>query len=372
MRINPLFLFPLVWLSLIILSSIVTSTGLLDFDYFSLKFYFFLLLFVFSWLLGGGLAVFIFTKNILQRIFPKTLGLSFNQSIRLVCFIFIFSAVFKFLEIQAVTGNFSIGVSNIELYRLLVTEEGVPLSYNFVNIFNVILFCSPVISYICWKKGDKKKAVLFFLAFLFFSYLSSARSFVFLSILVLIFYLNINGKGIKNAFLLFGLIFISFGVIGEIVGKPGFSPFFIYLIAPAHAFDIILNNEVLNYELLSFRPIHGLLFDIGLISSKFHLLDYLETPYPVNVYTVFGVYYNDFGIFGTCVAVFFFSFVSSFFYKLALYVNEVRYQLIASFYMSYIILGVFYDYYTSSFFALAAPFILLFLMPKETINIVRE
>jgi oligosaccharide repeat unit polymerase len=107
------------------------------------------------------------------------------------------------------------------------------------------------------------------------------------------------------------------------------------------------------------------LFELGFLDQVFHLLDYIDTPLPTNVYTIFGVYYNDFGFLGVLFFMFVFSFWSTVVHLGAVKLASFRLMLLSSFYLSFIVLGVFYDYYTSSMFSFLAPVLIFFLIPAS-------
>lgn len=366
--VNPLFVFSCLWLCLPLVSTSLVFFGFFDFYPLSYLFYIYVYLFVISWVLGGAGAYLVFSNALYSHISIRFPALCFRSSIFIVFVVCVFYLFFRVLEIISTTGVLSVSPSNIGYFRLLVTELGIPLRYNFINVLNPVFFALPAFCFYVYSSRVQYRwfaLFLFVLLFLLFVYLSSARSAAFVAILVLFFVMLYNK--VKLIYMLFfpAALFLLFGVVGYIAGKPGFHQFFIYLLAPMHAFDVLINDNPLSYELLSFRPIHGFLYDVGLISQRFHLIDYVNTPYPVNVYTVFGVYYNDYGLAGTVLALVYFSFLTCFFHIYARSTRSLRFEVLSSFFLSYIILGAFYDYYTSSMFSLIAPFLLFVLLPKN-------
>jgi hypothetical protein len=132
----------------------------------------------------------------------------------------------------------SIAPNNIEAYRYAVTEMGVVPSYMFINLLNPVLFALPAIIFHITKYdvacGVRVK-VIFFIAYILFVYLSSARAAAFVSLLVLFFVMAYSK--VKSLYLLTlpFFMFLVFGVIGYFVGKSGFVYFlYIYLLRFMH------------------------------------------------------------------------------------------------------------------------------------------
>jgi oligosaccharide repeat unit polymerase len=366
---NPALIFTSVWINLLLISYINSKISLLEFNYLSDYIVFVLFGLIFIWNLGYifGYSITPFFTKFFGRIKYKSIS---NRKFKIIIILLLsLYFIFKILDIIKTTGVPSISPFNIGAYRYALTELGLPSSYNFINILNPILFGLPSIIYFLHKNdincGVTTKIILF-IFYLMFIYLSSARSAAFVSIIILFFVLAYNDVKLRYLLLFPFLLFILFGLIGSIVGKPGFEPFLVYLLAPLHAFDIILNSGIdFSYDLLSFRPFHGLFLSFGLLDNAAQYLDYIETPYPVNVYTVFGVYYFDFGLFGLLVAMFIFSLFSTILHLIACKVKSFKFHLLSSFYLSFIVLGVFYDYYTSSMFSFLAPVLIFTLVPSK-------
>jgi oligosaccharide repeat unit polymerase len=277
----------------------------------------------------------------------------------------------RLMQISMITGSVSIAPSNIELFRLRITEEGVALPYSFIFIWNPIMFVIPVIVYYLHRQWRPLRlaqfAACFCLVMLYlgFIYLSTSRSTAFVSLLVLFFVLMYGRVALCALISIPLIICVSFFGLGALVGKGEFSSFGIYLLAPLHAFDVILNQNPLQTQLLSFRPLQPILYQLGYLQNTFHLLDYIETPYPVNVYTVFGVYVHDYGVLGTSIIVIIISYITYSIHLLALYTNSARVETLSAFCLAFIVLGVFYDYYTSSMFTFLAPILIIALFPNR-------
>lgn len=238
-------------------------------------------------------------------------------------------------------------------YRVLLTQEGGNNAIKGLSLGNFFIFMIPtfVISYGDQLNTIKKYCLI--AIFLIDVYLSSSRSALFLPILIVFFFWAIpqrlNGSFLVKTGLVAVALLLGFILIGEITGKNtdelGFS---VYLAAPVHAFDVILNDptELQGYW-LSFSPLHavlGPLFEFSPLVS----LPNVMTPLPTNVYTIFGVYYNDFGVVGLIAWFFIFGALSAFSEKTYRISNAECIRVYVALNMSVLTLSVFYDYYTSS------------------------
>lgn len=364
---NPIFLFISVWLSLILVVKLNTAIEFIILNELTITLYYALISFSVAWLLGGFLAypAFAVQKKVSNNF--KNYSINGRKSINLIILFLYLYFIFKILDIFQTTGTASIAPDNIEAYRYAITEMGLMPNFRFINILNPILLSLPAIIFHLYINKIKCKTqikISLIVSYILFVYLSSSRSSAFVSLLILFFILVYNNVKFRIIFIFPFILFVLFGFIGSLVGKSGYEPFFIYLLAPIHAFDVILNNNIyFDYQLLSFRPFHGLLQSLGILDSTFHLIDYIETPIPVNVFTVFSVYYYDFGLAGTILFLMLFSFLSTSLHLHSIKTSSFRLQLLSSFYLSFIVLGVFYDYYTSSMFSFLAPILIYLLIP---------
>jgi oligosaccharide repeat unit polymerase len=136
-----------------------------------------------------------------------------------------------------------------------------------------------------------------------------------------------------------------------------FFDFFKYLLEPSHALDSLINGENLEkFEdlFLTFRPLHSFIEKLGMITKKAQLLPYIVnnyTQFPVNVYTMFGVYIIDYGIYGSFIIIFIIGFWSGIIEKMSFIFRENKMmKIIYSLNLTCLTLGCFYDYYFSSGF----------------------
>lgn len=254
-------------------------------------------------------------------------------------------------------------------YRVILTELGGQALFPWLSLFNFFFFFFPAFA-VSWFFSNEKTS--FFAvatgmaAFFLFVYLSTARSAVFFPVLIAFFTaLHYKFRVRYFVYLLFTL-FLFFGVIGALVGKAGFDKIFFYILSPIHAFDLIYTGAS-DYQpgFLSFRIFHPVLQNLGIIQTSLVTLENIYTPKPTNVFTVFGVYYLDYGLWGAMLFIFFFSVFSTCFYFFARYRNSPRAMIASSLSYVLICLGVFYDYYTSTFFVFFALFYILIFFPNK-------
>lgn len=247
----------------------------------------------------------------------------------------------------------------IELYRqhLTVDEGAVPIP--FAAIFNILFLTGPLFLIAYKERFSPLFNGYLTASILLYVYLSSARSSLFVLVLLTFYFLNIGREiNLKGLLVLIGLVALcigGFAFIGEIVGKPVAElSLGSYLIAPSHALDQILTGEAkatLSDVWLSFRPLHGVIqswFNIDLNSG---ILPNLYTPFPTNVYTLFGVYVNDYGIIGSIAWTVVFGLISGALEGMQRERPENIYlRVLVSLNLTILTLSIFYDYYTSSAF----------------------
>ncbi|WPO98864.1 O-antigen polymerase [Pseudomonas sp. HR96] len=257
-------------------------------------------------------------------------------------------------------------------YRIILTMEGGSPKFPWVSLFNFFFFFYPAFI-ASWAFSTERFRWPLFIAglvcFCMFVYLSTARSAIFFPLLLTFFVILQYKFRIRYFAYLFLLLFTLFGAIGALVGKAGFDKIFFYILSPIHAFDLIFSGAI-HYApgFLSFRIFHPILERLDIVQASLVALDNINTPMPTNVFTVFGVYFLDYGLWGLLCFMFFFSFLSALVYYLALYRHSPRTNVFCA--MSYvlIVLGVFYDYYTSTFFIFFAFFYIQLFFPQASTN----
>lgn len=254
-------------------------------------------------------------------------------------------------------------------YRIILTVEGGKALFPWVSLFNFFFFFYPAFVVSWFFSSEKisfRTVAAGMAAFLLFVYLSTARSAVFFPVLIAFFTALHYRFRVRYFLYLLFILFLFFGVIGALVGKAGFDKIFFYILSPIHAFDLIYTGSS-DYQpgFLSFRIFHSLLQSLGIIEASLVSLENIYTPKPTNVFTVFGVYYLDYGLSGMLLFMFFFSLFSSCFYYFARIRRSPRSVIASSLSYVLICLGVFYDYYTSTFFVFFALIYTLIFFPGK-------
>ncbi|MGI0116913.1 O-antigen polymerase [Zooshikella sp. RANM57] len=301
------------------------------------------------------------TGYLLGKLVPKQLFFikvgvfkSINSVVNWFLFFMILYIVFMMIDHYLIVGGDFYTSLGLSLYRLYLTEEGGSVNFPLLSLLNYFFFFCPtlLVALIFFEnKVANYKKILLIIFYILFVYFSTARSSFFVSMLIAFFFLLHIKFEIRYIIIMFLSLFLFFGLIGELVGKPGFDKFWFYLLSPLHAFDLICRErEIIDIGLLSWRFLHFILVKLEVIDHALTKIPYILTPKPTNVFTVFGVYYLDYGFLGLCVSMVTISFFSSVFYFSALYRNTLRSNLFSSLSLSLIVLSVFYDYYTSSAF----------------------
>lgn len=241
----------------------------------------------------------------------------------------------------------------VMLYRVRMTMEEGENIIKGLSLGNFFLFMMP--SYIIAYRerfGAMNLAVVI-AALLFSIYLSSARSMLFVSALTAFYFWLlskvINGNSLIRISLLISILLYGFELIGRVVGKSSNElGFVVYAAAPLHAFDALLGGEgVLDGYFLSFSPIHPIFSNFFEFTPPTSLPN-VFTPLPTNVYTMFGVYYTDYGMVGLFIAMAFIGFVSGTLQKLYSKTGKYLFRIWAAINMTALTLSIFYDYYTTS------------------------
>ena len=368
--LNPVVLFPLVWGGVFFADYIY---GLFRPDFFfdfSSQFYFLFSLVVLFWFLGFASSKLIpVSVYRLNNFFDCLCSSSYTRLGFLYVSVMSLSTFFMLLDRYLHVGQNFYLPDGVMQYRIILTIDGGRSYFPWLSLFNFFYFFFPCF-FVFWYFSDQKivkiLAIFGFLNFLAFVYFSTARSAIFFPLLTTFFvYIHYRFK-VRYFLFVFFMLFLLFGLMGSVVGKSGFEKFFIYLISPAHAFDIIYQGIVeFSPGFLSFRIFHPILHWAGLIDGSLLYIDNILTPYPTNVFTFLGVFYLDFGVYGMLFMVYLFSFASSVLFLASKYRRSPRAVFMSSLSCVLICLGVFYDYYTSTFFVVFSVFYVVFFLPKK-------
>lgn len=238
-------------------------------------------------------------------------------------------------------------------YRITMTMESGQNVIKGLSLGNFFLFMMPAYIIAYPNRFNRISLPLVILAVLFYIYLSSARSTLFISALSAFYFWvlpkKINVNIVIRIVLLVAILIYGFELLGQVVGKSTSElGFIVYAAAPLHAFDALLVGEgTLDDHFLSFYPIHSILMHFFSFLPATSLPN-IFTPLPTNVYTMFGVYYADYGMSGLFLAMILIGVISGALQKLYISTGNGLLRLWAAINMTILTLSIFYDYYTTS------------------------
>lgn len=288
----------------------------------------------------------------IQRFFC-TFSPSAANSRRIFILFFVLFSFLGYLDRFLMLGPAFYTPETVMQYRILmVMEEGRNVIKG-LSLGNFFIFTMPVFVYFNKKYYRRAAIIILSVLFIFDIYLSSARSSLFLSALIFFFFFvcgkKLGPSLLVNSLPLLGVLFFGFEVIAIVVGKSSEElGILIYAAAPLHAFDQLLSSpELLSGYFLSFYPVQGVahaLFGF----EKADQLPNIFTPLPTNVYSMYGVYFNDYGFAGLIVFVAVVGFFSGFVEKGYLVTASPVFRLYSSLNLAILTLNIFYDYYTTS------------------------
>nr|WP_315149749.1 O-antigen polymerase [uncultured Flavobacterium sp.] len=165
--------------------------------------------------------------------------------------------------------------------------------------------------YVC-NKDNKFKVFLSSFILLIFCFFSTGRTF-FILFLCLIFGILLIFKKLKKKYLIYGMssILVLFSSIGILLNKGGstensfaenitgiFESFMVYFVGGLSAFDSFIHSNYTNtYGENSFRFLYSMFYKMGVVTTKPSVLvdEYASIPFDTNVYTIYKIYFQDFG-----------------------------------------------------------------------------
>ncbi|AJC20340.1 O-antigen polymerase [Pandoraea pulmonicola] len=314
--------------------------------------------------MGTGLASFLFGYWLLAWGFVKLggarllcrfsrLGLSAQMAHRTFLAMFWLFFLLGLLDRFLMVGPGFFLPDSVMEYRIIMTMEGGQNVIKGLSLGNFFLFLMPTYAIAYGRRFGFLSLALALMAVLFNIYLSSARSSLFVAALIA-FYFWVLPKRINigvavRILLVIGVLFFGFALIGEIVGKSTSElGFVVYAAAPLHAFDVLLAGQgALDGFFLSFFPLQSMLANFIDIVPATSLPNVL-TPLPTNVYTMFGVFYNDYGTIGLYVVMAIIGLASGALDKSYRRTGNGMLRVWAAVNMTVLSLSIFYDYYTTS------------------------
>lgn len=216
----------------------------------------------------------------------------------------------------------------------------------FAYLGNLVSIAS-VASLSLYLKGNysKKKTYLFISAAILFGLLSAGRSGPFLTVLSILFILIMNRKFQIKSFLIFSVIlFLLFTVPAVLLGK-GVDieaniienlkslkeTIQIYALGGLVAFDNSVSNpnSIESGGLTFIFFIKVMKFFGSEIQAPASILDYTETPWLTNVYTLYFPYYSDMGITGVFLIMVLLGLILTYFYRKTL-LGRPEYALLSA------------------------------------------
>jgi oligosaccharide repeat unit polymerase len=189
----------------------------------------------------------------------------------------------------------------------------------------------------------------------------------------------------KHLFYAFSGFLILFSTVGILLNNGGSTEnnleenisglagnFMIYLLGSLSAFDAFIHsNYIITYGENSFRFIYSVLYKIGSLESKpSELVDqYVSIPFDTNVYTLYKIYFQDFGILFMMLVVFCMSLLHTYYYLKAINGRQFMPTFIYSVMLYPLFMSFFQEQYLSLmptwiYFIFIALVVKLFLVEK--------
>lgn len=214
------------------------------------------------------------------------------------------------------------------------------------------------------NKNNKLKLILSAIILLVFCVLSTGRTF-FVIYLSLIFGILIVFQKLRAKYLLYGLlgVLVLFSTVGILLNNGGssdnsfgeniyslFENFMIYFVGSLSAFDVFIHSIYFHsYGENSFRFIYSSLDKIGLTNYNPSNLvdDYVSVPFDTNVYTIYKIYFQDFGFLFMMGVIFTMSVLHTYFYYKAIKERRVVYTFFYSVMLYPLFMSFFQEQYLS-------------------------
>ncbi|WP_338407596.1 O-antigen polymerase [uncultured Flavobacterium sp.] len=243
-----------------------------------------------------------------------------------------------------------------------VQEQDVGFSKYGLNFAYVSFFLQSY-QYV-YNKNNKLKLFLSAFILLVFCVFSTGRTF-FILYLCLIFGVLIVFKKLKKKHLVYGIssVLLLFSTIGILLNKGGsaennlkenisgiFESFMQYFIGGLSAFDSFIHTKYSNtYGENSFRFFYSMLYKMGIVENKpSDLVDqYASIPFDTNVYTIYKIYFQDFGLIFMIFIIFSMAILHTFFYLKAINEHKFIYTFLYSIMLYPLFMSFFQEQYLS-------------------------
>ncbi len=367
--LNPAVVAPLLWIA------VVAAALLSGLDFYPLDALFFAYLAaavgtfsVFALIgaaAGGKLQL---TERLYQNSRSLAVKLHPRQLVAIHLSCILVSLLFQSLDHQIIAGPGWWRPDGLIIYRISITENSMAVNYRWTAVLNYFFFALAPILRLSWRQLGMFQRVTSVLGLAAFVYLSTARASFFTITLLFGLFLLHGRPRIWLAILASLVLFFAFQLLGALVGKSGSEAFWIYLFAPMFAMDQILHGvrTDLPGTAYTFSFLQPFLVRLGFLPARqANLLSYYSTPYPTNVYTVFGPFVLDFGIAGSIVCMGVFGFASGILRGLQQrHPRDAYLMFLSSLSLTLLVLGVFYDYYTSAGYVWFTILFATFLFPR--------
>jgi len=236
-----------------------------------------------------------------------------RERLLLIAQIVVFAAVpFAYLRAVSLAGGDDIfSIAGYIGFRSAMTDDGESFGiFSYLSILSLVTSSITIASYFERRAGAYRLATSILVS-LFYAYVSTARTFILIFFLLLIFPMVLTGivrlKGLLVALVLMGCAFVFVAVMtakgvsieADVAGNADslFENLRQYTVAPFVAFSRLVTDPlVAELGLNSFRLAFSVLNALGVadVSPKALIREYAYVPDATNVYTVYEVYFRDF------------------------------------------------------------------------------
>lgn len=366
----PPFLFSMVWFIVIFFHFLCVTFDLVIIYELSFRALIIYTLGVFMFTLGGLAVKLKFKPQIIDLNETHLFEIRKNIDIFLIVITLIFLPVFilKSYELAVeymIYDSLFAGLRNSSVQEQDIGFSKYGLTFAYVSFF--------VQGYqFVFNRNNKFKLYLSAFILLIFCFFSTGRTF-FILYLCLIFGILIIFKKLKKKHLMYGIssVLILFSTIGILLNKGGsvdnnlgenisgiFESFMVYFIGSLSAFDAFIHSNYDNtYGQNSFRFLHSILYKIGIVENKpIDLVDqYASIPFDTNVYSIYKIYFQDFGLSFMMIMIFSMAILHTFFYLKA--INERKF--IHTFFYSILLYPLFMSFFQEQYLTLIPTWIYL-------------
>ena len=359
----PPFLFSLVWFIVVFFHFLCVTFELIAIYELSFNALFLFTLGVFMFTLGGLVVKLKFKSQTVNLDANPFFEITKKVDFYLIAITLIFLPIFIIKSYQLAVEYIIYDSLFAGLRNSSVQEQDIGFSKYGLN-FAYVSFFLQTYQYVC-NKNNKFKLFISALILVVFCVLSTGRTF-FILYLCLIFGILIIFKKLKRSHIVYAILGVIalFSTIGIFLNKGGsadnnlkeniagiFENFMGYFVGGLSAFDsFIHSNYTSTYGENSFRFLYSALYKIGIVTTKpIDLVDqYASIPFETNVYTIYKIYFQDFGLIFMIIIIFSMALLHTFFYLKA--VNERKF--IDTFIYSILLYPLFMSFFQEQYLSL--------------------